>query len=449
MFVAYKYTPLEVSRSRKMTGPTSVNECQQALPSTSSLKSQHLVQPKTKYPPSDIAATIQPEQNETENRRILFRWWIVSCLGFLILSPAISVLLGLKLHARDFQYLDNKSTFDGRTVLLEVVLISVNPLTSTMILDWTFIGESQSDCSPSNLTACSDINIFFDNNLLRSADPSLLRTSDRPSQPIFRFNASAFVLKDIVANTPTFRTELALFSPGNHQSSLIYYPFDIYSAEIFTFAQDTSTNATMGLRLANTRGIAAGFKTNTITRPNVNIPAGMVDIVITISRGNLIMAYSIVATIAIWMITLILLLVMITTVLFGFRQKGEVLVIPVATLFAFTQLRQTMPGAPPGFGDIIDFVGLLPCLALLSLSAAFTLGAFILTDPTDHPLRLSWDLWFDIACRFLQIKHFQDFGRLREKLKTKYTSSATWIGRLKDKETCRHARGLRQNFKLA
>ena len=44
---------------------------------------------------------------------------------------------------------------------------------------------------------------------------------------------------------------------------------------------------------------------------------------------------------------------MITSVFFGFRQRGEVLVIPVATLFAFTQLRQSMPGAPPGFGKPI------------------------------------------------------------------------------------------------
>jgi len=51
------------------------------------------------------------------------------------------------------------------------------------------------------------------------------------------------------------------------------------------------------------------------------------------------------------MITIILLLVMITTVFFGFKQRGEVLLIPVATLFAFTQLRQTMPGAPEGFGE--------------------------------------------------------------------------------------------------
>ncbi|KAF8799444.1 hypothetical protein BYT27DRAFT_7201503 [Phlegmacium glaucopus] len=264
-----------------MTSPTSVQESRQALPISASNSARDQIS-TFRY-----CGDYKPE--ETGNRRIIVRWWIV---------------------------------------LLEVVLISAHPLTI-----------SQSDYSPNNLTSCN-----------------------------------------IVANTPTFRTEFAFFSPGNHHSSLIYYPFDSYSAEIFIFAQDTRTNATMGVRLANTRGIISrvrikydnthnhsGFKTNTITRPNVNIPAGMVDIVITISRG---------------MVTLILLLVMITTVLFGFRQKGEVLVIPVATLFAFTQLRQT------GF----DFVGLLPCLALLSLSAAFTLGALILNDPTDHPLRLSWDL---------------------------------------------------------
>jgi hypothetical protein len=50
------------------------------------------------------------------------------------------------------------------------------------------------------------------------------------------------------------------------------------------------------------------------------------------------------------LITLILLLVMVTSVFFGFRQRGEVLVLPVATLFAFTQLRGSMPGAPEGFG---------------------------------------------------------------------------------------------------
>ncbi|KAF8157809.1 hypothetical protein B0H34DRAFT_674338 [Crassisporium funariophilum] len=345
---------------------------------------------KSRAPTPDSKKFARSERARKHRNRL--RWWICFSLGFLIIAPIVSVLLGLNVHARDFQYLDTNTTFNGRTVDFEVVLVSADPLANTMVMDWTIIGESQSHCSAANLSACTDINIFFDNNLLKNSNPETLRFSDRPTKPIFRFNATCFALQDIVANTPTFRTELALFSPGNHQSSLIYYPFDVYSAEIFIFAQDVSTNLTMGLRLAKTRGIATGFKTKAITRPNVFIPSGMVDIIVTLSRGNLVKTYSILATSAIWLITIILLLVMITAVFFGFRQKGEILVIPVATLFAFTQLRQSMPGAPAGFGDI---VGLLPCLALLSLSAAITLGAFILSDPTEKSQQLSWDLLFE------------------------------------------------------
>jgi hypothetical protein len=40
----------------------------------------------------------------------------------------------------------------------------------------------------------------------------------------------------------------------------------------------------------------------------------------------------------------------VTFVILGDRISPEVLGIPVATLFAFTSLRGTLPGAPPGFG---------------------------------------------------------------------------------------------------
>ena len=46
---------------------------------------------------------------------------------------------------------------------------------------------------------------------------------------------------------------------------------------------------------------------------------------------------------------------MLTCVFFNFRQKSDILIIPVATLFAFTQLRGSMPGAPPGFGKCYLF----------------------------------------------------------------------------------------------
>ncbi len=46
---------------------------------------------------------------------------------------------------------------------------------------------------------------------------------------------------------------------------------------------------------------------------------------------------------------------MIMTVGFGFQQRNEIVVVPVGTVFAFTQLRASMPGAPDGFGMLFSF----------------------------------------------------------------------------------------------
>ena len=72
----------------------------------------------------------------------------------------------------------------------------------------------------------------------------------------------------------------------------------------------------VGVRLAKTRGVAAcvinmityiisqltpflrGFETSAVTRSNIYIPPGLVDMVITLTRGNYIKAYCIVITIA-------------------------------------------------------------------------------------------------------------------------------------------------------
>ena len=121
----------------------------------------------------------------------------------------------------------------------------------------------------------------------------------------------------------------------------------------------------------------SGFKTKAITRPDVFIPTGMLDIVV-ILRGNLVKAnqhrggnshmwmlntpiphFLLTWNHSLGIITLILLLVMLTCVFFGFRQKSEILDVPVATLFAFTQLRGSMPDAPLGFGKLLSILYLL------------------------------------------------------------------------------------------
>ncbi|KAK0492440.1 hypothetical protein EDD18DRAFT_1108835 [Armillaria luteobubalina] len=87
------------------------------------------------------------------------------------------------------------------------------------------------------------------------------------------------------------------------------------------------------------------------------------------------------------MVTLMICLIMIATVFFRFQQWNEIVVVPIGTVFAFTQLRASMPGAPEGFGDTLDFVGLLPCLTLLSISAITMVGVYLFADPDDPTRR--------------------------------------------------------------
>ena len=63
-------------------------------------------------------------------------------------------------------------------------------------------------------------------NLLVNNDVAV-QTSDPPTAPIFRFNAMALAIRDIIANTPTFRVLLSLFSPVHGHSNLLYYPFNV------------------------------------------------------------------------------------------------------------------------------------------------------------------------------------------------------------------------------
>jgi hypothetical protein len=70
-------------------------------------------------------------------------------------------MIGLRLHARDLFYRPD-TDFVGRQVLIEVVLVTADPTLQTVTLDWTFLGEETSPCSATNLTGCTNINMFFD-----------------------------------------------------------------------------------------------------------------------------------------------------------------------------------------------------------------------------------------------------------------------------------------------
>ena len=106
-----------------------------------------------------------PTQDQAPMHRYKVRLWIACCIGFVVFAPLVSAMIGLHLHARDFQYIPDTNLaplFNGRTVLMELVLLSADPLPRVMTMDWTIIGEENSACSPNNLEACTDIDIYFD-----------------------------------------------------------------------------------------------------------------------------------------------------------------------------------------------------------------------------------------------------------------------------------------------
>ncbi|KAK0191870.1 hypothetical protein F5146DRAFT_1135586 [Armillaria mellea] len=181
----------------------------------------------------------------------------------------------------------------------------------------------------------------------------------------------------------------------SHMSN-VYYPFDRYTAMVFAFAEDTTTNVPVKLHLDSTSGLVVGLKitaadvfdSSVFTTDNIT---ELVYVQINLQRGTLVIWYCIVITITFWLITLTICLLMITTVGFRFQQRNKIVVVPVGTVFAFISLRSTMPGAPDGFGDVLDFVGVLPCLVLLSISAITMVGIYIFTDPVnDSHEKLTW-----------------------------------------------------------
>ena len=105
-----------------------------------------------------------PRQNQAPIDRKVPSW-IGCCIALVVIAPLASVMVGLHLHARDFQYIPDTNLaplFNGRTVLMELVLLSADPLAKVMTMDWTIVGEENSACSPNNLEACTDIDIYFD-----------------------------------------------------------------------------------------------------------------------------------------------------------------------------------------------------------------------------------------------------------------------------------------------
>ncbi|KAK0191832.1 hypothetical protein F5146DRAFT_1135509 [Armillaria mellea] len=82
---------------------------------------------------------------------------------------------------------------------------------------------------------------------------------------------------------------------------------------------------------------------------------------------------------------------MIATVFFHFRQQNEIVVVPIGTVFAFTQLQASMSGAPEGFGDFLAQT-LLDSYHASSFYQSLMVGVYLFADPNDPTHRaFNWN----------------------------------------------------------
>ncbi|OCH92298.1 hypothetical protein OBBRIDRAFT_727023 [Obba rivulosa] len=332
--------------------------------------------------------------------RYLKRYWTYILLFFLAALVSASIAIGWSLRLRTFNGVNIDDPGFGVGVYLSADLVNIDPTMQVMTLEWSidnFQINITSDNSPifcdQNATSCPDVAIYFDANLLQNSNsggsntvPSNILGPD----PVFILNGTNWILnqqlKDERFNSPLFRTDVLISDDGTGRTAQSY-PFEKYNAQLAMYALTIPDNDSIGIYVEETAGIAVGFNAK-LTGSGVGFDNMTYIKDIEITRGAVIRTYAVFIVMAIWVVTLTFVVAGVAAVVLGKGIRAEVLVLPVATLFAFTQLRGTLPGAPAGFGASIcmpfNFVGILPCLALLTLCSVFMTAIFLFRNPEQN-----------------------------------------------------------------
>ncbi|KIM79309.1 hypothetical protein PILCRDRAFT_823560 [Piloderma croceum F 1598] len=268
----------------------------------------------------------------------------------------------------------NTPNMTDRYISLDLAVVSVDIDGNSLILNWDIIYDSTCWYDPQPGLSCSDVDIFIPPNYVltgsnTNAQPA---TNALPNTPTYRWNPIARSSNYTIR--PSFQTRCALVTNGSINARLEIYPFDFYNPNITVFAMESTTNAAVGIEIRGPRSDVGWLHAKFVYHKQC------AQYMLTISRSFTVVGYTFVIVIAIWLITLIFAFVAMSSIFMGYRQRIEVLLVPIATLFAFPQLRTTLPGVPEVSG--FDYICFLPCLGILSLSAFLTITASVFLDTT-------------------------------------------------------------------
>lgn len=123
---------------------------------------------KALNPQRSSAWNPSPQDKAPNGRRVLIIWTI-SCFAFLVIAPLISVVVGARMHTRDFLYSPSQdiTTLPGRRLEMWITLVSADPEESVATFDWEITGDFNGPCSDQDAKiftneTCTDVNIFID-----------------------------------------------------------------------------------------------------------------------------------------------------------------------------------------------------------------------------------------------------------------------------------------------
>ncbi|OSD06806.1 hypothetical protein PYCCODRAFT_1463966 [Trametes coccinea BRFM310] len=311
--------------------------------------------------------------------------WPLVCALVLTIVVCLSVAIGWCFRLKTFNIADPDS-FHNAVVQLSANIVDVDPNAQEITLDWGIEYECE-------VIGCPDVNIYFDSNTLRSDSGSSQVPSNVKPDPIFAVNGgNVRAMRNNTDRRPsalTFRTEVAITNAPTHRT-LQSYPYDKYVTKLVFFAEEAATNESVSIAIVKTTGIAVGFNVQLQNITEIRDNFETVTKNIEVTRGPVVRLYALFIVLIVWLVTLTFMATCVMNVFFGKGISSGVLVLPVGTLFAFTQLRATLPGAPEGFGAVIDFVGILPCLAILTFCSVLMTAVFLLRDPERDIPRWQW-----------------------------------------------------------
>ncbi|KAJ7148490.1 hypothetical protein C8R43DRAFT_1009152 [Mycena crocata] len=222
------------------------------------------------------------------------------------------------------------------------------------------------------------VNIFADPNLMvaSSDKDDGPGNTDPPTEAVFQFNTTAGCHPTNRNSFAAFRTVFKLAGLGSagrtNTRSLQAYPYDVYLFQISMFAQLASTNASVGIVLEQSFGIPINFDIILDKSTSTNTDEGML-LNFTVSRSKAVVSLVILIVVANWLVTIAFLWITVAAFIWNEDIVAEMFVLPIGALFAFTSVRSNLPGAPAGFGAVVDYYGILPNLGLMTLFSAILL----------------------------------------------------------------------------